>query len=243
VFSHSKGIIHRDLKLENFLFSTTDAQSELRMIDFGLSKHFIAGEHHDEKVGTPYTVAPEIIQGHYDEKCDLWALGVITYLFLSGETPFGGLDGEHPLQVKQNIQRALITFEPVDVWESVSSDAVDFVKRLLKADPTMRPTAKDAQKDKWIRVWAKMDTKAGNKINPKTIEALMAFKEQSDMQKLLSEILSFTLLPEQIVELREAFEKIDKDGDGEISLHAMKKFIATYCSLLHLFCFACWLST
>lgn len=53
----------------------------------------------------------------------------------------------------------------------------------------------------------------------------MAFKEQSDMQKLLSEVLSFTLLPEQIVELRVEFEKIDSDGDGEISLAAMKKVL------------------
>ncbi|KAL7570217.1 hypothetical protein ACA910_020644 [Epithemia clementina (nom. ined.)] len=221
-YLHSKGIIHRDLKLENFLFSTPDPQSELRMIDFGLSKHFIAGQHHHEKVGTPYTVAPEIIQGHYDEKCDIWALGVITYLLLSGETPFGGLDGEHPLLVKQNIQRAHLAFEPADLWESVSSDAIAFVKRLLKGDPAMRPTAREAQRDNWIQIWAKKDAKAGNKLNPKTIEALMAFKEQSDMQKLLSEVLSFTLLPEQIVELRAEFQKMDTDGTGEISLKAMK---------------------
>ena len=63
------------------------------MIDFGLSKHFELGESLVQKVGTPYTVAPEIIRGSYDEKCDLWALGVITYLLLCGETPFGGLDG------------------------------------------------------------------------------------------------------------------------------------------------------
>ncbi len=53
----------------------------------------------------------------------------------------------------------------------------------------------------------------------------MAFKESSDMQKLLSEVLSFTLLPEQIVELKADFEKIDKDGDGEISLTAMKSVL------------------
>ena len=221
-YLHSKGIIHRDLKLENFLFSTSDQNSELRMIDFGLSKHFIAGQHHHEKVGTPYTVAPEIIEGRYDEKSDVWSLGVITYLLLSGETPFGGLDGEHPLLVKQNIQRAQLAFEPAEIWESVSGDAIAFVKLLLKSDQNKRPTAKEAQKDNWIQVWAKKDAKAGNKINPKTIGALMAFKEQSDMQKLLSEVLSFTLLPEQIVELRAEFQKMDTEGTGEISLNAMK---------------------
>lgn len=74
-YIHSKGIIHRDLKLENFLFSNHGADSELKMIDFGLSKHFKFGEVQNEAVGTPYTVAPEVIRGSYDERCDVWAIG------------------------------------------------------------------------------------------------------------------------------------------------------------------------
>jgi calcium-dependent protein kinase len=125
------------------------------MIDFGLSKHFELGESLVQKVGTPYTVAPEIIRGSYDEKCDLWALGVITYLLLCGETPFGGLDGENMILVKQSILRAQVHFEPWEVWEHVSSEGKAFVKRLLQADPKKRPTAREAQLDPWIQVWAK----------------------------------------------------------------------------------------
>ena len=64
------------------MFSNEDADSELKMIDFGLSKHFKYGEVLHEAVGTPYTVAPEVIRGTYDERCDVWAIGVITYLLL-----------------------------------------------------------------------------------------------------------------------------------------------------------------
>lgn len=69
-YLHSHKIIHRDLKLENFLFETQDPDSELCMIDFGLSKHFqFVGEEHHDAVGTPYSVAPEVIKGTYDERC------------------------------------------------------------------------------------------------------------------------------------------------------------------------------
>jgi hypothetical protein len=69
-YLHSHKIIHRDLKLENFLFESSDPDSELCMIDFGLSKHFrYVGEEHHDAVGTPYSVAPEVIKGAYDEKC------------------------------------------------------------------------------------------------------------------------------------------------------------------------------
>lgn len=69
-YLHSHKIIHRDLKLENFLFESQDEDSQLCMIDFGLSKHFqFVGEEHHDAVGTPYSVAPEVIKGAYDERC------------------------------------------------------------------------------------------------------------------------------------------------------------------------------
>ena len=224
-YLHSKSIIHRDLKLENFLFSSARPDSELKMIDFGLSKHFEVGEHLSDKVGTPYTVAPEIIMGSYDEKCDMWSLGVITYLLFSGETPFGGLDGESLLTVKDNILRAKVVFEPAETWQNVSDEGKHFIHMLLNPDPHKRPNAKQAQKSEWIQVWAKMDAQEGVQLNKNTVRALVAFKESSDMQKLLSEVLSFTLMPEQMEDLRREFEIMDDNGDGEISLKSLKKVL------------------
>ena len=224
-YLHSKNIIHRDLKLENFLFSSTRPDSELKMIDFGLSKHFEVGQSLSDKVGTPYTVAPEIIRGSYDEKSDMWSLGVITYLLLSGETPFGGLDGESLLLVKDNILRAKVTFEPAATWQNVSDEGKAFIKMLLDPDPRNRPTARETQLSEWIQVWAKKDAQEGVQLSKDTVHALVAFKESSDMQKLLSEVLSFTLMPEQMEDLRREFEIMDEDGDGEISLISLKKVL------------------
>jgi len=150
---------------------------------------------------------------------------VLAHLLLSGQTPFGGLDGEDLLIVRENIIRARVHFEPAHVWAHVSQEAKSFVKRLLQADPRLRPTAKQAQKDPWVQVWAKKAVKEGKTLNRKTLESLVSFKESSDMYKVLSEVLSFTLLPDQIADLRKEFALMDTDGSGEISLQTLRKVL------------------
>lgn len=225
-YLHKAGITHRDLKLENFLFTSMDPSSELRLIDFGLSKHFETGERLCDCVGTPYTVAPEVIGGDYTEKADIWSLGVIAFLLLCGETPFGGDSEKDDLQeVSKRILSTDYCFDPAH-WEGVSDSAKAFVKRLLNPNPDFRPTAKQAQKDPWLQTVADGSNEEGSQLNPKTVEALLAFKELSELQKLLSEVLSFTLLPKQISALRHEFEIVDTQGDGEVSLDALKEKLA-----------------
>ena len=199
------------------------------MIDFGLSKHFKYGEVQHEAVGTPYTVAPEVIRGSYDERCDIWAIGVITFLLLSGDPPFGGCGGPESLMtVRSNILRGAFAFEPAEVWSIVSKQAREFIQSLLVTDPKNRPTAKETQKHQWLREWANRGKKEDdNTLNPNVVQALVTFKEFSDMRKLLCEVLSFTLLPDQIKDLRKEFEKMDTDGSGEISLAALKEVLMT----------------
>jgi len=230
-YIHSKGIIHRDLKLENFLFSSSAPDSELKMIDFGLSKHFRYGEVQNEAVGTPYTVAPEVIRGQYDERCDIWAIGVIAFLLFSGDPPFGGCGGPEPLMVvRQNILDGDFEFEPADIWDLVSDLGKAFVQDLLVTDPKKRPTAREAQKHSWLKMQAGRLNKGDrqdNVLNPNVVKALIGFKEFSDMRKLLSEVLSFTLLPDQIKDLRKEFEIMDKDGTGEISLDSLRQVLVS----------------
>jgi len=230
-YLHSKGIIHRDLKLENFLFSSNAPDSELKMIDFGLSKHFRYGEVHHEAVGTPYTVAPEVISGQYDERCDIWAIGVIAFLLFSGDPPFGGCGGPEPLMVvRQNILDGEFEFEPAEIWDLVSDLGKVFVQDLLVTDPKKRPTAREAQKHAWLKFQASRCFKEGRKdnvLNPNVVKALIAFKEFSNMRKLLSEVLSFTLLPDQIKDLRKEFEIVDTDGTGEITLDNLRKVLVS----------------
>jgi calcium-dependent protein kinase len=89
-YLHENGIVHRDLKLENFLFEDHNSTSPLILIDFGLSKHISPGERLTQKVGSCYYTAPEVLNGNYDHKCDVWSLGVLCYMLLSGSPPFFG---------------------------------------------------------------------------------------------------------------------------------------------------------
>lgn len=86
---HVNGIVHRDLKPENFLFEG----NEIKLIDFGLSK--ICKETYMKTlVGSAHYLAPEMLRGKYDAKCDMWAVGVIMYTMICGKHPFYGANNK-----------------------------------------------------------------------------------------------------------------------------------------------------
>jgi len=222
-YLHANKVVHRDLKLENFLFDDKESDN-IRLIDFGLSKHFNHdGYKHNDSVGTPYTIAPEMIKGEYDEKVDVWALGVITYLLLCGDPPFGGMDGEALMTIKNNILACKLVFEPKEVWDQVSDTAKGFIRKLLTEDPNKRPSALEAQKHEWMIVNADLDPESSKPLNTKVINNILKFKDYSTLHKVLLEVVSFTLNCSQIKEMKKEFAKIDRDGRGEITLDDLKE--------------------
>ena len=84
---HSQGVVHRDIKPENIMLSK---EGEIKLIDFGLSQRTKENQKLKTVAGTPYYMAPEVLDGHYDFKCDVWSLGVLLYVFMSGYLPFQG---------------------------------------------------------------------------------------------------------------------------------------------------------
>ena len=93
--------MHRDLKPENLLLEELMNYDQVKLIDFGTSKKFTKNDLPiTQMVGTPYYIAPEVIKKSYDEKCDLWSAGVIMFILLSGQPPFGGRNEQ---QIMNNV--------------------------------------------------------------------------------------------------------------------------------------------
>ncbi|CAM9660977.1 unnamed protein product, partial [Ectocarpus fasciculatus] len=145
-YLHFKGIVHRDLKLENFLFEGDSSTSPLVLIDFGLSKHFDPHERMRQRVGSCYYTAPEVLAGDYDYRCDLWSLGVICYMLLSGTPPFGG---KTPDDIHNSTLTKPLVF-PERAFRHVSKVSIDFLSRLLVKDPTLRMTTEEALQHPFI---------------------------------------------------------------------------------------------
>jgi calcium-dependent protein kinase len=147
-YCHAKNIVHRDLKPENFIFATAEEGSQIKMIDFGLSRFDTTSNHNVMKtrVGTPYYIAPEVLKGDYTRSCDMWSIGVIAYILLCGCPPFNGDTDE---QVFKRVKSGVFSFNAPE-WDGVSYAAKDFICCLLRMDPRERLMASEALAHPWI---------------------------------------------------------------------------------------------
>jgi len=153
-FLHSEPhhVVHRDLKLSNILLQDSSPESNFKVIDFGL-----AAVDRDENMLTLYCgtvdyMAPEILKKaddrHYGKGVDVWALGVIVYVLLSGLLPFNDKDDK---EVIRKILKHDLIF-PEKEWCFVSPLAQEFVGCMLNPDPDKRQTAKELLDHEWLNV-------------------------------------------------------------------------------------------
>ena len=98
-YMHIKKIVHRDIKPEHFMIDGSD--NSLKLIDFGLSIKINKGQMLNEREGTCYYLAPEVLTRNYDYKADMWSCGVILYTMLSGRPPF---NADNELEIMRMIK-------------------------------------------------------------------------------------------------------------------------------------------
>lgn len=139
---HENRICHRDIKPDNVLFWDWHPveQGFVKLIDFGGAAFFRHGEYLTSKVGSPTYVAPEVLQGKYNETCDLWSTGIVTYVMLSGTPPFTGETDDVILKQAQLGNISMTTPQ----WSAISEDAKDLVRELCQMRGADRISAEDA---------------------------------------------------------------------------------------------------
>lgn len=168
-YLHGKNIVHRDIKPENILFqrrydddddddhhqaSSSSFHNSIRLIDFGLSrKHNPQVDGYmSHPVGTSYYMSPEVLKGKYTGSCDIWSVGIITYILLCGYPPFNGAnDHEIKRTIMQYGDANYVNFK-LRGWAGKSEEAKDFIMCLLRRDPRTRFTAKEALMHPWLKI-------------------------------------------------------------------------------------------
>uniref|UniRef100_A0A8D0E176 Serine/threonine-protein kinase 17A n=1 Tax=Salvator merianae TaxID=96440 RepID=A0A8D0E176_SALMN len=145
-FLHRNNVVHLDLKPQNILLSSEPPLGDVRIVDFGLSRIMKNGEELREIMGTPEYVAPEILS--YDPistATDMWSIGVLAYVMLTGVSPFLGNDKQETFL---NISQMNVNYS--EEFDLISESAVDFIKSLLVKKPEERATAEECLLHSWL---------------------------------------------------------------------------------------------
>ncbi|XP_041861171.1 myosin light chain kinase 2, skeletal/cardiac muscle [Melanotaenia boesemani] len=145
-YMHKMYILHLDLKPENIL-CVSRATNKIKIIDFGLARRYKPREKLRVNFGTPEFLAPEVINYEFVSfPTDMWSLGVITYMLLSGLSPFLGDDDNETLN---NILACQWSFEEEEFTDT-SDEAKDFITRLLVKSKSWRMSATESLKHPWL---------------------------------------------------------------------------------------------
>ncbi|KAL3515250.1 hypothetical protein ACH5RR_022152 [Cinchona calisaya] len=219
-FCHLQGVVHRDLKPENFLYTAKGDNSPLKVIDFGLSDFVRPDEKLNDIVGSAYYVAPEVLHRLYGTEADVWSMGVIAYILLCGSRPFWA-------RTESGIFRAVLKADPSfdeAPWPSLSSEAKDFVKRLLNKDPRKRMTAAQALTLPWIRNCNGVKTP----LDILVFRLMKAYMLSSSLRKAALRALSKMLNADELFYLKEQFALLEPNKNGCITLENIKTALMKY---------------
>lgn len=147
---HTHGVVHRDVKPENFLFAAQSDRSPLKLIDFGFACKFEPNVPITLQVGSPYYMAPEILTASgYDESVDIYGVAVCAYFTIVAKLPYNGVEINAVIEAAR--EGNLCTDGPE--WENVPQECIALIRQMMSLDPATRPQAKHllSEKGTWLR--------------------------------------------------------------------------------------------
>jgi calcium-dependent protein kinase len=229
---HSRGICHRDIKLQNILIENDGASDpQVKLIDFGFATRFVGVTPLKTRIGTPYTTAPEVFKQSYDERCDVWSVGVVSYVILSGCRPFpstavrGEFSGQSTkAALVSSIIKGKFHFNH-SPFRQVSSSCIDFVRNMLTTNYRQRWYARDALACGWMSTSSEelsFDFSAVAK-NPDSAVAVAVKNMRTKptwpyLTNIVMTIVAFNRSQQTCPELRQIFELFDTDSLGFLDL-------------------------
>jgi calcium-dependent protein kinase len=216
-YCHSHGVCHRDIKPENILFSSIDDDKTVKLIDFGLSKIFNPHEAMASIVGTVFYMAPEVLKGSYNEKCDVWSAGVLLVLMLTGRPPFYGRNDAETMKRITKMEYSLDGPE----WKNISDKAKELIKSIF-VESDKRPSSQNILDSDWVSNNA---PQSNDFILSLDLTHFEEYGKLNKLQKYVINFVSFRLKDEDTNELAEIFRSIDTNMDGVITIDELRQGI------------------
>jgi calcium-dependent protein kinase len=218
-YMHKHQVVHRDLKLENIMLNSKKSDACTKIIDFGLATRYLSDDYKrmTGTVGTLYSMAPQVLQGVYDFKCDLWSVGVVAYMLLSSDNPpFYGPPREMSWEKRRKIMidrimRCQYTRMTGPKWDKISPEAKSFVRSLFQMDPKNRPNAEQALKSPWMLRYKDSTVSLVSRQKP-------GRKEISDLKHTARVLIAGKLSEEDIVDLEIAIKSMDPENLQQVKL-------------------------
>jgi calcium-dependent protein kinase len=231
VYAASKNIAHRDIKIDNLCFASEDeTDNSVKVIDWGVGSiidSFGNGRMKSTDAGTVQYMAPEIIEsevGDYTAACDVWSLGVMTYMLLCGKVPFWGnslsrqllrMKAGAPME-NEKLDKGTGEMMPT-IWMQISDDAKDFVKCLLKADPAQRLPIDRVLEHPWLQ-----KSQQAKIVPTQAIRSVLRDMTRCRASKFSSFCIAIAARQRADREIKDVFCKLDMDNNGEIDMVELK---------------------
>ena len=221
-YIHASSIFHRDLKLENIMVDikheagpdgTREHSICCKLADFGFAT-WIAREPKVHILGAPLYMAPEAHARQYDNKCDIWSLGVIAYVLLTGNFPFNGATVDELLTQKKYFSP---DYECLEHYRKEGKYVINFMKRCFQQRPTARPPAAALLRDKWFtKLLADVEIPEQQLVNVGV--NIYTFQRVSEFQSCVIAFLAGTQSnKEEERSLSEIFTQLDQTKDGYLT--------------------------
>ena len=218
-YCHNHNICHRDIKPENILLidDTLDFNNNIKVIDFGLSIYFKNGVNQkmNNSIGTIYYASPEVIDGNYSEKCDIWSCGILLYSLLVGTVPFKGRNRK---EIINKIKEMKIPF--TEEFNDISNEAKDLIKKMLVKE-NERISADDILKHPWFKIALK--EKNDKQILKLNLNNLNNYVHMNKFEKMIRMYIASRLSHEEIKNMKNIFKEFDTNNNGTISIEELKE--------------------